>query len=214
MPLGWGRGALIIYGIIVAGQCLGLGRRRRFSPGGPLPCRKKEGDASHPPFGRLHEDGPFLHLNQAVAEDQLEAPGTALRLLIAIDGDEEVGVLRFRDTGIGKPGKTDLDGDGKKEILAATSRGMVVALDHACRKAWVQRLECPPEVLKWAAPEPGGAPWIFVGCEDGSVIVLDGGGNLLRHGRVSGKPTCIEGMVALILLATDRGEVKGFQVGP
>jgi hypothetical protein len=108
----------------------------------------------------------------------------------------------------------DLDGDGKKEILAATSRGMVVALDHECRKVWARRLESPPEVLKWAAPEPAGAPWIFTGCEDGSVVVLDGRGNPIRRGRISGRPTCIEGSAAVVLLATDRGEVKGFRAGP
>ena len=73
----------------------------------------------------------------------------------------------------------DLDGDGQKEILAATSGGLVVALDHQCRKAWAKRLASPPTVMKCERLADNQGPWVVTGCEDGSVIVLDGEGRLI-----------------------------------
>ena len=42
----------------------------------------------------------------------------------------------------------DLDGDGTKEIVVATSAGLLVALDHECRKLWARRLASPPVLMK------------------------------------------------------------------
>lgn len=115
----------------------------------------------------------------------------------------------------------DLDGDGRKEILVAHSSGLVVALDCRCRKVWSKRLASPPTVLKAVMPlrnpaaggEPGSA--IFVGCEDGSVMVLDGQGHLVRQGQVAGRPTCLHSFRgahgSVVVLATDQGEVRGFR---
>ncbi|MCC6445973.1 MAG: VCBS repeat-containing protein [Armatimonadetes bacterium] len=106
----------------------------------------------------------------------------------------------------------DLDGDGKKEILAATSGGLVVALDHRCRKLWSYRLPAPLVVMK-AVASKGKLPFIIVGCEDGSVAALDGKGNLVRSAAVTGSPVCIEilpGPVAA--LATDQGTAQGFRM--
>ncbi len=111
----------------------------------------------------------------------------------------------------------DLDGDGKKEIIAATSSGLVVALDYQCKKRWATRLSGPPTVMK-CMQAADGSPWIVLGCEDGTVAVLDGAGKLIRRGMVRGTPTCIESFTAsddtpVVLLATSNGEVKGFKLG-
>jgi len=109
----------------------------------------------------------------------------------------------------------DLDGDGKKEILAATASGLVVALDHRCGKLWSYRYASPPTVLK-AVARRSQTPWIVVGCEDGSVVALDGQGKLIRKDHVNGQPTCIEVFCSdegsIVVLATDQGMVKGFRV--
>jgi hypothetical protein len=107
----------------------------------------------------------------------------------------------------------DLNEDGKKEILAATSSGLIVALDHQCRKLWTRRLEKAATVMKCTTPKP----WVVVGCEDGTVIVLDGEGEVIRSDKVDGRPTCIEefhvsGTGSMILLATNKGEVKAFKL--
>ena len=111
----------------------------------------------------------------------------------------------------------DLDGDGKKEILAATSSGLVVALDYQCRKVWSRRLASAPTVMKAVTPPGADTPWIVVGCQDGSVVVLDGTGEPIRSGQVTGFPNCIEAISIdaqpVVLLATNKGEVKGFEVG-
>ena len=86
---------------------------------------------------------------------------------------------------------TDLNGDGKKEILAATSMGLVVALDCQCCKVWAKRLPSAPTVMKCVTPAKAGTPWIVVGCENGTVAVLDEKGTIIRKGQIKGKPTCI-----------------------
>ena len=107
----------------------------------------------------------------------------------------------------------DLDGDGRQEVVAATSRGLVVTLDCECRKLWATRLPSPPTVLKCLRAADG-APWVVVGCEDGTVAVLDAGGAVVRLGRVTGAPTCVgalgEDGAGPVLLATTQGEVGAF----
>ena len=51
-----------------------------------------------------------------------------------------------------------------------------------------------------------GASWI--GCEDGTLAVLDGIGELIRKSSVRGRPTCIEGVSGGVLLGTEAGEVS------
>ncbi len=106
----------------------------------------------------------------------------------------------------------DLNGDGKKEIVVATSAGLVVALDHQCQKLWSSRLSSPATVMKCIVPKSGKLPWIVIGCEDGAVVVLNGEGELIRLDSVSGRPTCIDVLGDTALLATDKGEVKAFKI--
>jgi hypothetical protein len=111
----------------------------------------------------------------------------------------------------------DLDSDGKKEIVVAVSEGLVVALSNECRKVWSTHLPSPPVVLRCVDPPGEKPPWIVVGCEDGTVAVLDGRGAVLRLGRITGRPTRIQTIETaagpLAALATDRGEVRGFKIG-
>jgi len=124
----------------------------------------------------------------------------------------EIPFRNIRDLDIG-----DINGDGHKEILVATSSGFVVALDHQCRRLWAVRLPQAPTVLKVSQPRGAAQAWIFVGCEDGSVLVLDGQGQPVRLGQVMGKPTGIAELAhtaePIVVVATDEGQVKGFYVG-
>lgn len=112
----------------------------------------------------------------------------------------------------------DLNRDGKKEILTATSMGLVVALDCQCRKVWAKRLPSAPAVMKCVTPANAKTPWIVVGCEDGTVVVLDGKGTIIRKDQIKGKPTCIAAIdkslvKSGVLLATDKGEIKLYKIG-
>jgi len=104
----------------------------------------------------------------------------------------------------------DLDGDGRQEIVTATSRGLVVALDCTCAKLWATRLPSPPTVLKCLRAADG-TPWIAVGCEDGTVAALDAAGQIIRLGKVTGAPRTVatldQGGGQVAVLATDQGEV-------
>ncbi len=102
----------------------------------------------------------------------------------------------------------DLDGDGKKEIVTATAGGLVVCLDHQCRKVWARRLDSPPTALQVAGAR------IVVGCQDGTVVILDGKGDVVRRAKVTGAPShavLLAGAAGpVVVLATDKGDVKGF----
>ena len=111
----------------------------------------------------------------------------------------------------------DLNDDGRKEIVVGTSEGLVVALDNECQKVWSTRLASPPTSIKCVTPRGAKLPWVVVGCDDGTVAALDQQGKIIRLGKVTGRPTHIKtldtpaGPVAV--LATDKGQVKGFGIG-
>ena len=110
----------------------------------------------------------------------------------------------------------DLNGDGKKEIAVGTSEGLVVALTNECQKMWSTHMPSPPTSIKCVTPRGTKLPWIVVGCDNGTVAALDGRGQIIRIGKVTGRPMQIEtldtpaGPVAV--LATGKGEVKGFKI--
>ena len=111
----------------------------------------------------------------------------------------------------------DLDGDGKLEIITATSSGLVVVLDHQCRKIWSQRLASPPALLKAVQPTGAQTAHVVVGCEDGTVVALDGSGECVGAGKVAGYPTCMAALddsapEAGIVVATVKGQVVLFDV--
>ncbi|MHC4745391.1 MAG: FG-GAP repeat domain-containing protein, partial [Planctomycetota bacterium] len=125
---------------------------------------------------------------------------------------ERIPAKNMRDVDV-----ADLDGSGKKEIVVATSSGLVVALDHKCRKLWAQRMASPPVVMKCVAAKHSKEPWICIGCEDGAIVVLNGKGELVRSGKVTGRPVCVDTLEIpsnwrSVLFATDRGEVKAFEI--
>jgi hypothetical protein len=95
----------------------------------------------------------------------------------------------------------DLNGDGKKEIVAALASGYVIALDYRCERIWAKRLANLPAVLQCIDGE------IWVGCEDGTLLVLDGGGEVVRRGEMKGRPTRIERLGDGVLLGTAAGEL-------
>jgi len=111
----------------------------------------------------------------------------------------------------------DLNGDGKKEIIVGISEGLVVALSNECQKIWSTRLPSPPVSLRCVVPSGAKLPWIVVGCDDGTVIALDEQGTLIRLGKVTGRPMHIRSLhtaaVSLAVLATDKGDVRGFKIG-
>lgn len=106
----------------------------------------------------------------------------------------------------------DLDGDGKQEIITATAEGLLVALDHQCRKVWSTRLESPAAVLQ--ARRSADSARVVVGCDDGSVLQLDANGQIIAQGKIDGRPTQIvdpaTGELPLVVFATSKGTVAAF----
>jgi len=111
---------------------------------------------------------------------------------------------------------TDLQGDGKKEILVALHTGLVVALNYKCEKVWSKRLPSPPNVLKCLKTDDGRAPWVVVGCDNGAVFVLNGDGEVIRQGQLNARAVTIDALHTpqglAVVLASSKGEVKAFEV--
>ncbi|MSS73136.1 MAG: hypothetical protein EXS64_16840 [Candidatus Latescibacteria bacterium] len=101
----------------------------------------------------------------------------------------------------------DVDGDGKQEIIAGLAGGLALALNHRCEKVWSKRLPAPPTVLACVrSPKP----WIAAGCEDGTLIALDGKGEVSGMGRTQGRPSGIAVLDGLAVVGTDSGQVAGW----
>jgi hypothetical protein len=102
----------------------------------------------------------------------------------------------------------DLDGDGKKEIIAGLSSGLVVALNHRCEKLWAKRLLSPPVVLKVAGNS------IVVAAENGNVWLLDKQGNIIGQSKLNARPTRVQQLTSppLLVFSTEKGEVKAVAV--
>jgi hypothetical protein len=99
----------------------------------------------------------------------------------------------------------------------ATSSGLVVALDNQCRELWARRLASPPVVMKCVTRERTRTAWIVIGCEDGAIAVLDETGRLVRSGKVTGNPVCVDMLDSLsngplVLFGTNQGEVKALEL--
>ncbi|MEK6795733.1 MAG: LamG-like jellyroll fold domain-containing protein [Spirochaetota bacterium] len=111
----------------------------------------------------------------------------------------------IRDLDVG-----DLDGDGKKEIITATFRGILLVMDHTLEKVWSKRLASPATALKYM-PSSGG-PVIVVACEDGSVLTCNARGEITAAGTVIGRPIGIDAIAQGVVVATENGNVKGFAI--
>ncbi len=116
--------------------------------------------------------------------------------------------MRMMDVG-------NITGDEKPEIVVGIASGLVVVLDGQAKKLWAKELSSPPTVVK-VIKETGGKSWLCVGSEDGTVTALDGNGNIIKQGKVNGRPVDLQVIQtpsgALALMITDRGEVKGFKM--
>jgi len=113
----------------------------------------------------------------------------------------------------------DLDGDGTREIVAATSYEMVVALDAKCSKLWAVRLPSAANVLACVRPKGAKHACVVLGCDDGHVRVLDAGGRLIRRGGVAGRPVAIRRLTGsdgnpLVAIGTSKGGVSIFAARP
>lgn len=109
----------------------------------------------------------------------------------------------------------DADNDGAKEIFAATSKGLVVCLDKTCKKRWARLLPAPCSVLRAVRPKEGEKALVFVGCDNGTVYLLDSDGVPVAQGSLDGTPACIAGYTSTsagpgVVIGTSRGETAFF----
>ncbi|MBI2301215.1 MAG: VCBS repeat-containing protein [Armatimonadetes bacterium] len=104
---------------------------------------------------------------------------------------------------------SDLDGDGKQEIVLSLSRGLVVALSSHCERRWSLSLPSAPWRLQAVGRQ------VLVGCADGSVYLLDGEGTVKQAGKLDSRPLFMDKLPTadgrtLVIVATEKGTMAGF----
>jgi hypothetical protein len=98
----------------------------------------------------------------------------------------------------------DIDADGKQEIVTATNSGLLVMLDHQCRKRWARAL--PTYVTVLAANEGV----ITAALQSGEILRFAPDGAPLGRGHLTGQPLHIERFGDELLIATEQGEIGCF----
>jgi len=73
---------------------------------------------------------------------------------------------------------------GRQVILTATHENLVVALDHECRRLWSRALPSAPRRLLVGGTN---GRRLLVGCDDGTLVVLDDQGALQATAKVAGR---------------------------
>ena len=89
---------------------------------------------------------------------------------------------------------------GRRVILTATHEGLVVALDHECRRLWSRSLPSAPRRLCLAGE---GARRVLVGCDDGTLVALDESGRIVAGGRAPARVEHLIGLEGGAVLAAD-----------
>jgi hypothetical protein len=46
------------------------------------------------------------------------------------------------------------------------------------------------------------------------VLVFDTKGNFLNQGKLNGRPTCVRKLASLVVVASEKGEVRAFAIEP
>lgn len=103
----------------------------------------------------------------------------------------------------------DLNGDGRPEIVAALSSGLVLAADGQCEPLWSRRLPSPPVVLAGGRGEAG----VLAACEDGSALLLDGSGAVVAGAAIGGRSRCVAAVPGGVALGTEGGQITAIGTG-
>lgn len=105
---------------------------------------------------------------------------------------------------------TDLDSDGRKEILVGLADRLLVVLDHQCRRKWSIHLESAPELVH------GKNGMIFLALENGEIQFLDSTGKLIKAGAVKGCPVQMAAYErdgrTYLCIGTSQGELSAFEI--
>jgi len=115
--------------------------------------------------------------------------------------------LRMMDVG-------DINGDGKSEIVTALSSGIIYLMNSKSEKIWAKKLASPALVVKFIKQNT--STWLCIGSEDGTITAMDASGNILKEGKVAGKPTDLLVLQTsggpMAVINTDIGGLTGFRL--
>jgi hypothetical protein len=100
----------------------------------------------------------------------------------------------------------DLNGDGIKEIIVGTKEGWVHAFDHRGNNLWQRRLASG--VTSLATNE--GLHTVAVGCEDGTIMLIDRNGKAPRIGTMGSEVRSIIFDADGVIAGSAKGQVKKY----
>ena len=111
----------------------------------------------------------------------------------------------------------DLDGDGRKEVMAAAGSGYLTVLDHAGKRLWWRQHPGGLTALAVSTVEATKNPVIAVGSTTGRLYVYDQQGHLLATADVKGTISQLHlqgNEWGSLLTASTQGEVSHWRVLP
>lgn len=104
----------------------------------------------------------------------------------------------------------DLDGDGLKEILTGTKTGWLHVFDRRGNLLWQRRFDSGVTALT----APGDTQRVAVGCEDGSLLLLDGAGNTLAAAHLDGAVRTLVNTPRGVIAGSEKGLVRAYPLSP
>lgn len=106
----------------------------------------------------------------------------------------------------------DLYGDGKRQMVTALARNLVLCSDAKLRNVWLVKTDAPPQAVA-AVPAAGGRPGcVYAALADGEVIKIDGSGRVVGRAQIGTRATALQVIGELLLAGGEDGSITAFKL--
>ncbi len=134
--------------------------------------------------------------------------GPGFRADSGMYGRESLRNTNFRGLAV-----ADFDGNGEAEIAVAYNRSRLFFFNRELKLQKLLVLPANPTLLA-AVERAGATPLLAVGCFDGSLLLVNGRGEILRQYRFSGPVSALAASGGMVYAGSGNGEIAMFEAKP